>query len=134
MKTGRATTKELREFGLVVGIAFSVLATLMWWRHGKVDPRVFYGISGFLILAGLAVPAILRPFQWGWMRLALVLGWVMNRVLLGLIFFIVFTLVATIMRVIRRDALHRRIDRGAESYWHMRTEGPVPAERYERQF
>jgi hypothetical protein len=134
MNTGKATTKELREFGLVVGIAFSVLATLMWWKHGKVDPRIFYSISAFLILAGLTVPRILRPFQWAWMRLALVLGWVMNRVLLGLIFFIIFTFVATIMRLIKRDVLHRKIDREAGSYWHLRTDGPVPAERYEHQF
>lgn len=134
MQTGRATTKELREFGLVVGIAFAVLASLLWWRHGRVDPRILYGVSAFLIAGGLFVPRILRPFQWAWMRLALALGWVMNRVILGVIFFVVFTLIATIMRVIRRDVLHRRIDRGAESYWRPRADGPPPRERYERQF
>ena len=134
MNTGRATTKELRDFGIVVGIAFALLATLLWWKHGKVDPRILYGVSAFLILSGLILPRILRPFQWIWMRFALVLGWVMNRVILGVMFYIVFTAVAMVMRVIRRDVLHRRIDRQAETYWHMRTDGPVPTERYERQF
>ena len=45
--SGRATKKQLREFGLVVGIAFGVLATAQLLLHGKIDPRILYAISGF---------------------------------------------------------------------------------------
>ena len=133
MTSGRATKKELREFGLVVGAAFTIVGLLLWWRHG-VQPWVFFGITGFLVIFGLVAPEILRPFQWFWMKLAHMLGWVMNRVLLGAIFYVVFTLVATVMRMIGRDTMHRKIDREAPSYWHLRTDGPPPKERYERQF
>lgn len=129
-----ATKKELREFGLVVGIAFALLGGLMWWKHGHVDPKIFWGISAFLIVSGLLVPVILRPFQWFWMKLAHVLGYVMNRVLLGLIFYIIFTFVAMIMRAIKRDIMERHPDKAVESYWKLRDGEPVPAERYERQF
>jgi hypothetical protein len=133
-QTGRATKKQLREFGLGVGIAFAVLATLQLLLHGKVNPVVLYAISGFLIVSGLLVPAILRPFNYVWMKLALVLGWFMNRVLLGVIFFVIFTLVATIMRIGKRDALRRAKDPAATSFWLTRPDTPTPAERYERQF
>lgn len=134
MHPGPATRKELREFGLVVGIAFAVLGTLLWWKHGKVDPRIFYSISAFLVLSGLLVPSILRPFQWAWMRLAVILGYVMNRVILGAIYFVVFTFVATIMRILKRDILHRAWQPEASTYWKMRPEERLPNERYERQF
>ena len=129
----RATKKELRSFGLVVGIAFAILATAQWYFHGILDYRILYGISAFLILTGLTVPAILRPFNFVWMKLAIVLGWVMNRVILGVIFYIIFTFVATIMRIIKRDALDMK-GGSRDSYWIERKDGPTPTERYERQF
>lgn len=133
METGRATKKELRDFGLVVGAAFAILATLQLIFHGILDPRILYGIAGFLAVSGLVLPQILRPFQWAWMKLALAMGWVMNRVLLGVMFFVVFTIAATIMRIIRRDELDIR-KKPRDSYWHMRELKPVDRERYERQF
>lgn len=132
--SGRATKKQLREFGLVVGIGFAVLATAQLLLHGKLDPRVLYAIAGILIVSGLLVPQILRPLNYVWMKLALVLGWVMNRVLLGVIFFVIFTIVATIMRLGKRDALRRKKAPDATSFWITRPATPTPAERYERQF
>lgn len=129
-----ATRKDLRNFGLVVGVAFAILATAQLVFHGKLNPFILYGVSGFLILAGLIVPAILRPFNYVWMKLALVLGWIMNRVILGVIFFVIFTLVAMIMKVLRRDILNLRRPADAKTYWRMRSDEPTPVERYERQF
>ncbi|MCA9727411.1 MAG: sxtJ [Candidatus Eisenbacteria bacterium] len=131
---GPATKKQLREFGLVVGGAFLVLATAQLIFHGKLNPMVLYVIGGVLVVCGLVVPQILRPFNWFWMKLSVVLGWVMNRVLLGLIFYVIFTIVATIMRLQKRDALRRHKDPAADSFWQLRPATPTPAERYERQF
>lgn len=128
-----ATKKELRNFGLVVGIAFAIFATAQWYFHGKIDPRILYGVSAFLVVCGLIAPAVLRPFNFVWMKLAVVLGWIMNRVILGFMFYIVFTLVATIMRIMKRDALRMK-GKPQESYWILRSGEPTPAERYERQF
>ncbi|MEZ4654319.1 MAG: hypothetical protein R3E12_12195 [Candidatus Eisenbacteria bacterium] len=59
---------------------------------------------------------------------------IMNKVLLGLIFYVIFTIVATIMRLQKRDALRRHKDPQADSFWRLRPATPTPAERYERQF
>ncbi len=133
-----ATRKELRGTGLVVGIAFSVLAVLQILFHGKLAQPpalyVLFGLSGVLILLGLLAPGLLRPFHFVWMKFSLALGYVMNRVILGLLFFIFFTLTALVLRIIGRDTLQRNFAKKSESYWVPRTEPPATAERYERQF
>jgi hypothetical protein len=131
---GKATRKELRSTGLVVGTAFLVLGVLMWWRRGKVPPQVFYALGGVLLVLGLIAPALLRPFHFVWMKLAEGMGWVMNRVILGLVFFVFFTLTSLVIRLMRRDLLRRDFRVRAESYWVPRPETDVPPERYERQF
>ena len=130
----KATRKELRNTGLVVGIAFLVLGGIMLIHPGKVPPPVLFGIGGVLLLLGLLAPPLLRPFHFLWMKLAEGLGYVMNRVILGLLFFIFFTLTGLVVRLIGRDLLQRNYRRRSESYWVDRTEPAAPPERYERQF
>ena len=65
--------KSLREFGLTVGIAFGVLAALLFWRE-KAHYIYFVPVSAALILLGLIVPLVLRPIRKGWMAMAAALG------------------------------------------------------------
>jgi hypothetical protein len=134
----RATKKELRNTGLIVGIAFAVFGGLQLLFHGRLRgaPWIYllFGLAGVLILLALLAPALLRPFHFLWMKLSEALGWVMNRVLLGILFFVFITLTALVLRALRRDALRRDFRRREKSYWVARGPGPVPPERYERQF
>jgi hypothetical protein len=63
----RATKKELRNTGLVVGAAFAVVGLLQIIFHGRLSHapwlQVFFGLAAVLILLGLAAPALLRPFH-----------------------------------------------------------------------
>jgi hypothetical protein len=68
------------------------------------------------------------------MKLSAVLGWIMNRVLLGVLFYIFFTCTALVLRLIGRDALDRNFRRPRDSYWVPKPGAVPPPERYERQF
>jgi hypothetical protein len=134
----RATKKELRNTGLIVGIAFAVFGALQILFHGRLQAapwiQIFFGLGGLLVLLGLVAPALLRPFHFVWMKLAEALGWVMNRLLLGILFYVFITLTALILKALRRDALRLDFRKRQDSYWVMREQAPVPPERYERQF
>jgi hypothetical protein len=67
------------------------------------------------------------------MRAAMVLGEVNSRIILGVVFFVVFAPVGFVLRRIR-DPLDRswRIKRASD--WVKRAAEPVSVERYERQF
>lgn len=125
--------KGLREFGLTVGIAFGVLAALLYWRE-KAHYIYFVPVSAALILLGLIVPVVLRPIRKGWMTLAAGMGWFMTRVILTILFFGVFTPLGAIARLVGKQFLHVHIDRSAESYWVYREGAETGPDRLEKQF
>jgi hypothetical protein len=61
------------------------------------------------------------------------IGWTMSHLLLAVTYFGVLTPVALFFRLVGRDALCRRFDRAASSYWTAR---PLPpdVDRYFKQF
>lgn len=106
----------LRKFGLVVGGVFLAIAGFLVWRD--VSWGVYLGYLGApLALLGLVVPAILKPVYLAWMAMAIVLGSIVTRILLTIFFFLVITPVALFFKLIGRDALTRKVDRDAKTYW-----------------
>ena len=132
--TGR---RALRSFGLVVGAVLLAVAGFILWRNsGSVTlaARVLAAVGGGLALVGLAAPGLLRPLYLPWMALALALGFVMTRVLLTAVFILVVTPIGLLMRLARRDPMHRRPDPEADSYWIRRTDAPRSRDHLERYF
>lgn len=129
----RAERRRLRGFGLTVGLAFVILAAFLLWKTRPTWP-LFGGLGALLVLLGLVVPALLRPVERLWMKLARALGWVMTRVILGLIFLLLFTPAGLALRLLGKDPLELRLDRRASSYWRPRTDQDRSPARMERMF
>ncbi len=115
-------SRDLRKFSVTVGSAFVVLwavfAFVIPYLFGKGgDYPLLWQIGVALAVVGVLVPPVVRPLYYAWMTMALALGYVMTRVVLTLFFFLILTPVAVIFRLIGRDALHRKLDRDAQSYW-----------------
>jgi hypothetical protein len=132
-RTKKDEKRELRKFGLTLGIALALLGGLFWWRDKGVYPYLLGGGS-LLILLGWLRPLVLRPFHKGWMGLALGMGWVVTRLILGLLFFVVVTPIGVLARLCGRDKLDRGFDRKHDHYWIQRSEARPEKEAYERQY
>ena len=124
---------HLRKFGLTMGAAFAIFGGLFFWRDHTAAPYLFIIAAAFLLLAAVA-PKALKPIQMIWMTLATVLGWVMTRVLLAIVFFIGITPIAFIARVVGKRFLDLKFDPDRESYWEKRETPTQGMERYESQF
>src|SRR5690606_38839000 len=112
--------RALRNFGLVVGGVVVGIAAVVAWRRGWDLGPLVLGLGGpgaALVLLGLAAPATLRPVYRVWMGLAVVLGFVMTRVLLTLVFVLVVLPIGLALRLVGKDLLDVRIDPEATSYW-----------------
>lgn len=112
----KSGTRELREFGWLVGGIFLAIAGGAWY-FGKTWFQVPLYIGAPLVVLGTILPVVLKPVYYFWMSLAAVLGFVMTRVILTIFFFLVITPVGLFFKIIGRDALRRKLDRSAPTYW-----------------
>ena len=133
IKNIKQTPKDLRKFGLTVGILLLLFAFLLIWKH-KPSQFYFLSIGAFLVLSGLLFPALLRPLNKAWMTLAILLGWVMTRVILLLLFYLVITPISLIARISGKHFLDLKIDKSRPSYWEKKKDIPSTQVDYERQF
>jgi len=110
----RLTPAQGRKFGLTVGIAFLVLASLVYfWRHKETVGSVLGGVGALLVVAALVVPSHLGPVNRGWMGLARAISKVTTPVFMGIVFFFVMTPIGLLMRLVgRRPLVHRETDGG----------------------
>jgi len=112
--------KALRKFGFVMFGALFVIGAIVHWTNDFVWSRAVdvLGIIAFLFLAlALVWPRALSPVEWIWMKLAMVLNYVMTRVLLSLVFFLAVTPIGLIFKALRKDLLGKRFDPSKGTYW-----------------
>lgn len=129
----RASTSELRRFGVTVGGVFLVLGGVSRWRGHTTAPVVLWTLGVLLVVPGLVMPAVLGPVQRVWMRAAGVMGEINARIILSVLFYVVIAPLGFVMRRVR-DPLDRSLTDPRPSFWTRRTPAPVDPARYERQF
>jgi hypothetical protein len=110
--------KDLRKFGILVGGVFLVLCGLIFFTGGsELSGWTFLIVGGFLFLSGLIIPAILKKVYLIWMTGALVLGWIMSRVIIAILFFFILTPIALIAKMFGKKFLDLDFRDGKTSYW-----------------
>lgn len=135
----KPSPKELRQFGAIFGIGFLLIGLVkyFWMWNWLFERNEKSGI--ILILIGVIVGAIgltgtklALPFYWFWMGIAFVLGNIMSRVVILLIYYGVITPMGFAARLSGRDKLQLK-KRAVQSYWQD-ISLPNDPEKYKRQF
>ena len=129
----KSDKSDLRKFGITMGIILTLLGGLFLWRE-KGYFIYFFILAAAFIIPGLVLPAALRPAHKGWMTLSILLGWVMTRVILSVLFYLVVTPTRCLARLFGKQFLDLKIDNNIESYWIQREKQPLNKTDYERQF
>ena len=133
IKNIKSEKSDLRNFGIIVGIILLIISGFLFWKE-KESFQIFLAIGITLFLTAIAIPAVLKPVYWIWMIFAIILGWFMTRVILSLLFYVVFTSIGLTLRVFGKQFLELRWDKSKESYWNFRTNEHLKKEDYEKQF
>ena len=132
MKFSEVELPSNRKFGFfftlvfAVAAAFSFEAVKMTWAYAFIAAALV-----FLIVTLVKSDALL-PLNKLWMRFGLLLGMIVNPIVFGIIFFGLFTPVATLMRLSGRDELRLKFTQ-KKSHWITRSE-PIKSESFKNQF
>ena len=129
----RPDASELRKFGVAMIAGFGIIGSVFLWRGHTGAAIGCYGFGATAGLLGLTGAKIALPVYWAWMSVAFVLGNIMSRVLLALVYYGVFTPTGLIRRAIGRDPLRlKRPDK--DSYWVDMEQAGSDPKSYEKQF
>src|SRR5512143_3235220 len=109
-------TKTLRQFGQMTGAIFFIITVLLYLKHKYVAVPIIL-ISLVLLTTAYVRPSVLKPVYAAWMKAAFILGWINTRIILALLFYLVFTPIGLVMRLMRLDPLDRKLEKDRPSYW-----------------
>lgn len=131
---------EQRKFGLVMAAAFGVLTLVRWGIHrgvqGEWGPPSYWllGIGAVFGVLGLVWPRSLQEIFWAWMKFALGVNWVVTRILLTIVFFVMIVPIRVLVAVFSEDPLKRELKPDAQTYWEEPEEQPDDPQRYLNQY
>jgi hypothetical protein len=97
-----------KSFGVSVGIVLLGIAGFLVWRERLPTAQIVGGIGAVLLLLGLVQPRLLKWPSAAWWRFAIILGWINARVILTVVFTIVFSPLGLLWRLIGNDPLARK--------------------------
>lgn len=133
IRTIKSNKNDLRTFGITIGIVLGLLGMWLLWRDKGGSYYLLVGSTAFVALS-IIFPLLLKPVHKVWMSLAIILGWVMTRVILIILFYLVVTPTGLLVRLCGKDLLNLTYDKNAKSYWIKRKGVTLDKKRYENQF
>ena len=128
----KPTFKDLRKFGLTFLVVLGAFSGFLFWRGSHAAPW-FLALALIFGLWGMLLPRWLAPLYKIWMTLAIVMGAIMARVLLTILYYLVVTPIGLTMRLLGKDILDIKM-KDRDSYWHQHPEEPYDPVRTEKMY
>jgi hypothetical protein len=126
--------KTLRQFAGLWIAFFGGFALWQWLMRSHPTAAAVLALLAVTVgPIGLVRPEWLKPIYVSWMVLAFPIGWTVSLVILGVMFYGLFTPIALVFRLIGRDPLHRTRRPEVQSYWVSKV-APTGPGRYFEQF
>jgi hypothetical protein len=134
MNSSLIDLREIRRFGVIGIVFFSLTASVALWRNW----------SGFLIVFSIfltccvlfaAVPGTMAPLYTRWIKIAGFIGVINTGIVLTLTYFLVVTPVALARRIFAgTPPIASRPDPKQDSYWIERNEPGQPKSRFIKRY
>lgn len=128
------SAKSIKKFGLVVGGVFAVLGVLLIWKDVWQSTRIVFLVVGVLLFVGglaRSKSEEMKIVYRLWMGMAFLLGWIMSRVILFILFYFVLAPIGFIAKLFGKQFLDVKFKSEKTSYW-------IPKEKkqtdYEKMF
>lgn len=132
--------KKIREFGIVIFVVVGlIIPAIIFYKHGfDISNTVIYlfGFGTTFLGATFFLYPVMIPIYKIWMLLALGMGFIMTRVIISLVYFILMTPIGLFRRIMGSETpknIRNFKKSDSQSYWILR-DNPYSKESTERQF
>jgi hypothetical protein len=132
MKSSEIKLPSNRKFGFFFAFVFGLAATYFYQNASMLLAYSMAFASVVFVVITIVKAEVLLPLNKLWMRLGLLLGMIVSPIVLGLIYFMIFTPIAVLMRMSGRDELRLKFSNKA-SHWISRS-GTIQSDPFKHQF
>jgi hypothetical protein len=132
MKFSEIELPSNRKFGFFFTFVFAAVAAYFYYSANLSWAYVSIIAALIFLFITLIKSDYLLPLNKLWMRFGHLLGMIVSPIILGIIFFGLFTPIAMLMRLSGRDELGLKFSRKA-SHWILREE-PIKSGSFNNQF
>lgn len=131
--------KDVRTFAYIWTLIFFVIGFYPLYKSGfsvlltidslnaikslNVRDWSLYVSLAFLIV-GTFIPQVLYGFYKVWVKFGELIGGIISKVILLILFYGLFTPISITLKILRKDLLHKKLDKKCHSYWIDRTLQP----------
>jgi hypothetical protein len=122
-----------RKFGFFFFAVFAFISIYFVKEDNMPLACLFCLLAGTFFLVTIIKADLLLPFNKLWMNVGLLIGKVISPVVLGVIFFGLFTPIALFMRIAGRDELRLKVTE-LSSFWKPRPKNYFSSSQFEKQF
>lgn len=132
IKNINSNKEELKKFGITIG-AVLLLISIVLFIYEKPSAPYFMGSGMLLLIFSQLFVKVLLPFQKIWMTFAVIMGFVMTRVILAVLFYLIITPISFVSKLSQKDFLNLKIEKEKKSYWNLKNE-PYEKSSTEKQY
>ena len=122
-----------KKFGFFFTFVFALIGILFLNKELFLISYLLFLTSLIFLLISIINAKILLPLNKLWMRFGMLIGMIVSPIVLGIIFFGLFTPIALYMKIIGRDELNLKLSKKA-SYWKERDLDYMETDAFKNQF
>jgi hypothetical protein len=122
-----------RKFGFFFTTIFIIIGFYLFYNNQLLESYFLFSFALVLFSVSIIRENLLLPLNILWMKIGFFLGKVINPIILGIIYFLIFTPTSLIMKLFKRDELKLKL-KETKSYWKIRNMNKSQSIKFEKQF
>ena len=122
-----------RKFGFFFTAVFVVIGVYLFIDEATTSSYVLFALASTFFVITVVKAEALLPLNKLWMKFGLLLGMIVSPIVLGIIFFGLFTPISLLMKLFGRDELRLKLANRA-SHWKERNTDASQADSFKHQF
>ena len=119
LMTNRYPLPSNKKIGIFFFIILTILSVVLFIYDYPLISVITLTTGLISLTLSYLKPDLLLPVNKAWMTLGYLLGYIVSPIVIGSIFFVIFTPISIFLKIIGRDEL-KLVNKNSDSYWRKR--------------